>query len=133
MTSCPETARTGTFPARSLAAAGAIGVMLAMVSPPLHAQSDPASPSAPAASPQQTVTSWNVNLGLGVAARPVYPGAKRYEASPVPMLSVRYRDTVFLTPEGLGINLVNYNGFRAGPLLSYFAGRDQGDDARLSV
>jgi outer membrane scaffolding protein for murein synthesis (MipA/OmpV family) len=74
---------------------------------------------------------WNVNLGAGVGWAPAYLGADAYHARVLPLVLVSYRNLVFLSPAGLGVNLVNVDGFRAGPILGYQGGRDQGDDAHL--
>lgn len=81
--------------------------------------------------PENGTEPWDVNLGGGVAVGPAYPGAKRYKPLPAPMISATYRDTVFFNSMGIGVNAVNINGFRAGPILSYFMGRDHTDEARI--
>jgi MipA family protein len=75
---------------------------------------------------------WNVTLGAGVAAAPIYPGAAAYRAEPVPLVSITYRDLFFLGPLGLGANVINWNGFRAGPVLGFEGGRDQDSDSHLA-
>jgi len=75
---------------------------------------------------------WNVTVGIGVGAEPTFPGASAYRASPIPLVAVKYRDLVFLGPGGLGVNVIDWRGFRAGPLLGYGPGRDQSDDPHLN-
>jgi outer membrane scaffolding protein for murein synthesis (MipA/OmpV family) len=74
---------------------------------------------------------WNVNLGAGLGWAPTYLGASAYHARVLPLVLVSYRDLVFFSPAGLGVNLVNVGGFRAGPILGYQGGRNQGDDSHL--
>lgn len=62
---------------------------------------------------------------------PTYPGASHYEARPLPLVSMSYRNTVFLTSDGLRVDLINKDGFRFGPTLGYFEGRDESDDSHL--
>ena len=75
---------------------------------------------------------WDVTIGVGVGAEPTFPGASAYRASPIPLVSIKYRNLFFLGPGGLGVNLVNWNGLRAGPLVGYGRGRDQSDDPHLN-
>ncbi|HUK00562.1 MAG TPA: MipA/OmpV family protein [Stellaceae bacterium] len=75
---------------------------------------------------------WDVSLGVGVAGMPTYDGAKNYRAQPVPLVSIRYRDLIFLGPGGLGVNVVHWGGLRMGPVIGYGGGRRQSDDPHLS-
>jgi MipA family protein len=75
---------------------------------------------------------WDVSLGVGVAGMPTYDGAKNYHAQPVPLVSIRYRDLIFLGPGGLGVNVVHWSGLRMGPVIGYGEGRRQSDDPHLS-
>ena len=75
---------------------------------------------------------WDVTVGIGVGAEPTFPGASAYRASPIPLVSIKYRDLVFLGPGGLGVNVIDWRGFRAGPLLGFGHGRDQSDDPHLN-
>ncbi len=80
---------------------------------------------------EPTTEDWDFTLGLDVAATPVYPGAKRYHAQPIPLPFVRYKDLVTLGPEGLSINAIDWHGFRAGPVLGIGQGRKSSDDDHL--
>ncbi|HUZ33498.1 MAG TPA: MipA/OmpV family protein [Xanthobacteraceae bacterium] len=82
--------------------------------------------------PQAPPGNWDITLGAGIAAVPTYPGAKDYHARLVPLASITYRNTFFLGPSGLGMNAINWNGFRAGPVLGYLGGRNQSDDPHLN-
>jgi MipA family protein len=81
---------------------------------------------------QPKTGNWNVTLGAGVIGEPDYPGASGYRARPFPLVLITYHDFLFLGPLGLGANVINWNGFRAGPIIGYEGGRDQDDDPRLS-
>ncbi len=74
---------------------------------------------------------WNVNLGAGVGVVPDFPGANAYRARVLPFFLVNYGKVLFFGPMGLGVNVVNANGFRAGPLIGFQGGRNEGDDAHL--
>jgi MipA family protein len=65
---------------------------------------------------------WDVVLGLGVVAAPVYEGSTHYLAMPIPMLAVSWRHTVSLGIEGLSISHKT-GGLRYGAGLTYDTGR----------
>ena len=74
---------------------------------------------------------WDITLGTGLAESPIYPGAKRYHAHPLFFGSISYRNLAFLGPAGLGVGIINSNGFRAGPVIGYEGGRSSSDDPHL--
>ena len=72
---------------------------------------------------------WQVDAGLAVEPRPLYEGSERYRALFGPVLDVRYKDLAFLSAgEGLGINFVRGENFRAGVAIGYDMGRLARDD-----
>jgi outer membrane protein len=75
---------------------------------------------------------WDITLGTGLAESPIYPGAKRYHLHPLFFGSVSYRNLAFLGPAGLGVGIINSNGFRAGPVIGYEGGRSSSDDPHLN-
>ena len=78
------------------------------------------------------VSDWHVVVGGGAVAVPEYVGSKHYEVLPAPVIDVRYKDLVFLTTgEGLGVNLLRGENYRAGVALGYDLGRSQHDDSAL--
>lgn len=107
-----------------------VAVLLAvapLLASPAYAQSAPPAENADGGTPG----AWNINLGGGMGVGPAYPGARRYKPLPVPMVSATYRDTIFFNTTGFGVNAINVDGFRAGPIVSYFMGRDHSDEARI--
>ena len=74
---------------------------------------------------------WSITLGPGLAVRPVYPGASDDKVRFVPMFLIRYGQTFFLGTGGLGMNLIRWHGWRAGPVLGYEGGRKAADDPEL--
>jgi len=78
---------------------------------------------------------FRVSLGAGFAVRPDYTGSRSLVGMPLPLLDVRWRDTVFLSTAGglpsLGANLINTDGWRAGPVLRLRFPRDQKTNAVL--
>jgi len=72
---------------------------------------------------------WQVDAGLAVEPRPLYEGSERYRTLFGPILDVRYKDLAFLSAgEGLGINFVRGENFRAGVAIGYDMGRLARDD-----
>jgi MipA family protein len=75
---------------------------------------------------------WSVTLGAGLAEAPKYPGAGGDRARLAPLAAVAYGDRLYLGPLGLGLAVVRWNGFRAGPVLGFQGGRRESDDPRLA-
>jgi len=67
---------------------------------------------------------WDVSLGLGLAAAPVYEGSEHYLASPIPVVAIKWRDTVSLGIDGLSL-YHKTGGFRYGAGLTYDPGRKE--------
>ncbi len=79
------------------------------------------------------VPDWRVTLGPGVDVQPTYPGAKRYTIEPAGIVDLRYLDLAFLSDgEGIGVNILRGQGYRAGVAISYDLGRNHHDDPRLA-
>ncbi|ABD86364.1 MipA/OmpV family protein [Rhodopseudomonas palustris] len=77
---------------------------------------------------------WTVTLGLGAAMKPSYPGADSWMLSPKPIISVRRAGS----PERFksmrdnpSFALIDYGGFRAGPVGTYKSARKAGDHDEL--
>ena len=75
---------------------------------------------------------WNATLGLGIGTEPKYLGAKDYRVSPIPLVSVEYRDVLFLGPQGLGVNALRWGGLRAGAAIGFGYGRPESRDPHLN-
>jgi outer membrane scaffolding protein for murein synthesis (MipA/OmpV family) len=72
---------------------------------------------------------WRVVLGAGAEARPLYDGASLTKTQGGPVINVRYRDVAFASVgEGVGVNLLHGDNYRAGVLLGYDLGRRVSDD-----
>ncbi len=55
-----------------------------------------------AAAPARTAPSdWDIMLGAGVSLRPTFEGSDRSTVHPLPLLSIKWRDTIFLGEGGL--------------------------------
>ena len=69
---------------------------------------------------------WEVRLGPGVGVMPLYEGSDRYRITPAPTIDVRYYDIAFASiGEGIGVNLLRGDTYRAGFAIAYDTGRDQ--------
>jgi outer membrane scaffolding protein for murein synthesis (MipA/OmpV family) len=85
---------------------------------------------APLAGP---VPEWRVTAGLGAAAMPLYEGSSHYRIVPAPAFDIRYRDIAFLsTGDGLGVNILRGETYRAGVALGYDLGRNAHLSGRLN-
>lgn len=86
---------------------------------------------------QAARSDWDIRLGAGALFRPDYEGSDDYEIAPLPMVSISYKDLVFLRNTTLGANAFTWQGPRPtdklqiGPLLRYQLGRDEGDNNAL--
>jgi outer membrane protein len=70
----------------------------------------------------QTPAVWDINLAVGAAALPTFQGSDRYRVSPIPLVIIRWRDTVSLGDDGLNLYWQNSN-VRVGGGVSYDGGR----------
>lgn len=76
--------------------------------------------------------SWRFTIGGIVGAAPEYEGAKKYGPYAFPLLDIRYRDWLFLSArDGLGVNLLNVDGWRGGLSVRLRPGREESDSKRL--
>lgn len=74
---------------------------------------------------------WRVDLGAGVIGVPRFPGAKDLRVLPIPAFDIRYRDRFFASVrDGIGLNLLRFEGFRAGPVVNAAFPRDDDKPAR---
>jgi outer membrane protein len=104
-----------------LAAGSIIGLALAAMATASRARTPDGPPAAGA---------FSLSLGGGGLVAPDYPGSNSYRLRPLPALDASYADTVFLSvQDGLGANLVNRDGFKAGPVAVYQPGRHQSDNS----
>jgi outer membrane scaffolding protein for murein synthesis (MipA/OmpV family) len=72
---------------------------------------------------------WRVVLGAAAEAKPLYDGAELSRVEGGPVINIRYRDIAFVSiGEGVGVNLLRGDHYRAGILLGYDLGRRVSDD-----
>jgi outer membrane scaffolding protein for murein synthesis (MipA/OmpV family) len=78
------------------------------------------------------VPEWRETVGIGVSTQPSFVGAKGLKVLPSVVLDARYKDIAFASDgEGIGVNLLHGEGYRAGISLSYDLGRNSHDDDHL--
>lgn len=65
---------------------------------------------------------WDVTLGAGVAVRPTFEGSDRSVVRPLPVIALRWRDTISLGEGGLSVT-AHLKKFRFGGGLTVDAGR----------
>jgi outer membrane scaffolding protein for murein synthesis (MipA/OmpV family) len=72
---------------------------------------------------------WRIETGLAVESRPLYEGAGLYRVLLGPVIDVRYQDLAFASVgEGIGVNVIRGDNYRAGIAVGYDLGRDAKDD-----
>jgi outer membrane scaffolding protein for murein synthesis (MipA/OmpV family) len=72
---------------------------------------------------------WRVILGAAAEARPLYDGAAASRVLGGPLINIRYRDIAFVSVgEGIGVNLLRGDNYRAGIQIGYDLGRRVSDD-----
>ena len=72
---------------------------------------------------------WQAELGPAIVVGPIYDGSGRTRLTPGLTAELRYRDIAFASlGEGVGVNLLRGNNYRAGLALTYDLGRREGDD-----
>ena len=74
---------------------------------------------------ERTPKTWNVFLGAVVASTNTYEGSESRRVHGAPFFLIAYRDELFLGPLGLSWKAIDWNGFRAGPVLGLMGGRRQ--------
>jgi outer membrane scaffolding protein for murein synthesis (MipA/OmpV family) len=71
---------------------------------------------------------WQFVTGVGTAVKPLSDGANSYHFQVGPAVDIRYRDLAFASVgEGLGVNVLRGDNYRAGIALTYDLGRSVGD------
>jgi outer membrane protein len=78
---------------------------------------------------------WTVSVGVGGDLKPDFEGAKRYTPSPVPIFNIRRAGSPdrFRSPrDGASIALLDYGGFRAGPVGKYKSARTAANFTELN-
>jgi outer membrane scaffolding protein for murein synthesis (MipA/OmpV family) len=78
------------------------------------------------------IPEWRITLGGSGTVMPKFEGANSYHVLPGGVVDIRYRDIAFLsTGEGLGVNILRGETYRAGVAMSVDLGREDEDDAHL--
>ncbi|MDF1720789.1 MAG: MipA/OmpV family protein [Minwuia sp.] len=107
--------------------AGGLGLAMLATVPQIAAAEGPqAKPPKPAG--------WQFSVGLGAIAAPKYLGDNAYSLSVVPDIRVAWSDRFFASVgQGVGYNVINADGWRAGPILKYDFGRDEDGSSPFSL
>jgi outer membrane scaffolding protein for murein synthesis (MipA/OmpV family) len=80
---------------------------------------------------EPSIPPWEVELGLGTQVAPVADGIARYQATPGPVIDIRYKDEAFFsTGEGIGVNVLSFSHVRIGVAITYDLGRPMHEDGR---
>jgi outer membrane protein len=71
---------------------------------------------------------WRVDVGAGVIAYPVFPGAKDETVLPIPQIEIHDANRFFASVrEGVGYNLIRRGGLEAGPVSNFVFPRNESD------
>jgi MipA family protein len=114
----------------SLIRCAALAAGLALLASPAWSQSRREAPK-----------EWDVTLGVGAALRPTFEGSDRSIVRPLPVIALRWRDTISIGEGGLSATL-HYKKFRFGGGLTFDAGRkdhssggifESGDDRLMGL
>ncbi|MEM9331777.1 MAG: MipA/OmpV family protein [Pseudomonadota bacterium] len=76
---------------------------------------------------------WSITLSGGVILAPRFLGDDDYETSAIPNVTATYDDLFFASLNGVGFNLINQSGLKAGPIAKYNFGRNESDASPLSI
>lgn len=86
----------------------------------------PVQSGAPASGRPPVDEGWSVTVGAAPVLSPAWQGSKDYVLSIYPDLRMNYGDTFFASiPDGIGVNAVNANGWKVGPIAKLRFGRDE--------
>ncbi|MDD2735811.1 MAG: MipA/OmpV family protein [Desulfuromonadaceae bacterium] len=71
---------------------------------------------------------WQISAGAGLIVAPAFTGAKTYNLLAVPDIRITYKDIFFANvKEGVGYAVINSDGWRVGPVLTYTFSRSEKD------
>ena len=91
-----------------------------------HAQGNDAAGRPPVSGRPAAPEGWTLTLGVGPVLSPAWQGSRDTTLSLFPDLRINYGDTFFASvPEGIGLNAVNQDGWRAGPVVKIRFGRKE--------
>jgi outer membrane protein len=80
----------------------------------------------------RTQKEWNVSIGSGLIVAPSFVGARTYSLLAVPNIRVTYKEQFFANfRDGIGYALVNSDGWRIGPVVSYTFARSEKDGGSI--
>src|SRR3974390_2741380 len=79
------------------------------------------------------IPDWEVTVGMGAAVVPAYEGSNELRVTPAPDIDVRYKDVAYLSVgEGIGVNILRGDNYRAGLGLALDTGREHNVATRLA-
>lgn len=77
---------------------------------------------------------WKLSVGLATLYMPAFNGSKDYQAMVLPDIKVEYQDVFFASLfGGVGYNVINGDGWRAGPIAKLDFGRQEDDSNPFRV
>ncbi len=80
-----------------------------------------------------TTPAWTVDVGAADLLAPAFPGCKIPRNTALPSVSITYKDLIFASfQDGIGVNILRWNGLTAGPVVAFEPSRSYADD-RLAL
>ncbi len=99
---------------------------MAQTAPTAEAQPAQQSSVASSSRPTGATEGWSITVGIAPVISPAWQGSSDIALSLFPDLRIAYGDVFFASvPEGVGLNLIRQDGWRAGPLVKIRFGRDE--------
>lgn len=102
-------------------------VLAFAVGQPCYAQAVDPEPLQPAERPaSREPDGWTLTLGVAPVLSPAWQGSRDMVLSIFPDVRINYEDKIFASvPDGIGWNVLNRDGWKAGPVAKVRFGRDE--------
>ena len=77
---------------------------------------------------------WQIRVGSGVLVNPTFLGDDDYQLSLLPNIQINYGNLFFASvQDGVGLNVINNDGWTAGPLVKFDFGRQEDGNGPFRV
>ncbi|MBD8897319.1 MipA/OmpV family protein [Desulfovibrio desulfuricans] len=75
---------------------------------------------------------WNISVGAGAMYGPAYEGSDKYVVTPLPDISIEYRNGLFFANiwDGIGSYPIQGENYKVGAAIGFDMGRKESDDRR---
>ncbi|WP_041802745.1 MipA/OmpV family protein [Micavibrio aeruginosavorus] len=119
----------------NISAAAAVGIFSFVIAGSANAQQwiNTTQQATPVSTTQQVEPdNWNYTVGGGIGYAPTYEGSDEYDALPVPVLNVEYKDGLFFANvrNGIGSYPLRGENYKVGASIGYAPGREEDEDEK---